>query len=130
MSGPIISNPPKSPLTWFREGMALGGIATSPAGSGDRLYPPRLAVGSDFGPIDAATLARAGVVYSVTRIEARTGVFTLALVDLDGGGRLLARLRTDVEHGSSIGQRVELVAERREGEPFLTFQPEAAGETA
>lgn len=130
MSGPRIANPPKSPLTLFREGMAQGGIATSPAGTGERLFPPRLAVGTNFGLIDAATLTRAGVVYSATRVEARAGAFTLALVDLDGGGRLLARLRTDSEPASLIGKRVELVTERREGEPFLTFRPEATGEAA
>jgi uncharacterized OB-fold protein len=128
MSGPIISNPPKSPLTWFREGMAHGGIATSPTNTGGRPFPPRLAYGTDFRPIDAAPLARTGIVYSMTRIEARSGAFTLALIDLDGGGRLLARLRTDAEPGSPIGKRAELVMERREGEPFLTFEPISAEE--
>lgn len=130
MSGPRIANPLKSPLTWFREGMAQGGIVTSPAGSGSHLFPPRLAAGTDFGPIDAASLARTGVVYSATRIEARAGAFTLALIDLDGGGRLLARLRTDADPGLLIGKRVELVTERHEGEPFLTFGPMSAERAA
>lgn len=121
MPDPEIEAPELSPLAWFQQGMARGGIAMHPD-NGVRPFPPRLKAGAAFAPIEAARLVRTGTLYSATRVAAKDHTYVLALVDLDGGGRLLARMRGEMEPAAMIGRRVELADDRTDAEPFLTFR--------
>lgn len=117
-----IETPAQSPLTVFTNALEAGAVPVNPAAGPHRAFPPRLPLPE--GPLPTATTGR---VYSATRIEARAGAYWLALIDLDGGGRLLARLRgTDIPE-TVIGHPVRLVNERLEGEPRLTFMLATAG---
>ena len=122
MPDSCLINPKKSPFTLFQEGQTEGVIALRPEAAGHFAFPPRLSAERELPTLEAARKVRSGVVYSATRIEARAGAYTLALVDLTGGGRLLARIRSE-EAASLIGKTVTLAAERSETEPFLTFVP-------
>lgn len=121
MPDTMIETPDLSPLAWFQQGMARGGIAMHPD-NGIRPFPPRLKAGAAFGAIEAARLVRTGTLYSATRVSTKDHTYILGLVDLDGGGRLLARMRGEVEPAAMLGQCVELVDDRAADEPFLTFR--------
>lgn len=118
----------KSPLTLFRETLAQGGLPTTATGPRARAFPPRLAADGGLGSIGLPV--RSGTVFGATRIETRTGVHVLALIDLDGGGRLLARLRTDDGATPPIGRAVTLEAEPTVDEPPLTFELRSEGDVA
>jgi len=122
MTGSILIKPQKSPFTLFQEGQTEGVIALRPEAAGRLAFPPRLSAASELPTLEAARKVTSGLVYSATRIEARAGAYTLALINLTGGGRLLARIRSE-ESASLIGKAVTLAAERSETEPFLTFVP-------
>lgn len=127
MTDIAIETPETSPLTRFTEALARGDVAVSGAVPPARSFPPRLTLGAASAALGSA---RSGTVYSATRISTRAGTHVLALVDLDGGGRLLARIRDDGEAASLIGRAVALVATPREGEPRLTFETRDRGESA
>ncbi len=115
--GVPVTNPPRSPLAEFREEAAQGRIATA-AGKDGRSFPPRFAAAS--GQLDLGTETGQGVVYSATRVERRGDPYTLALVDLPGGGRVLGQLHAD-DPAMLIGRTVRLAGN---GQSFLTFTPE------
>lgn len=110
-------NPALSPLAQFESGLTDGGITISPQAPPARRFPPRLSAGAP--PVTA--LATTGTVYSATHVVTKAGAHTLALIDLEGGGRLLARLRGEDDAGAAIGARVALVKDHRDDEPLLTF---------
>lgn len=113
-AGIPVRNPARSPLAAFREAAGTGRIAV---GGGARPFPPRYADPS--GELDLGT-ATGGVVYSATRVARRGDPYTLALVDLPGGGRVLGLLLAD-EPAALVGRPVRLV---QDGQPFPTFAPE------
>lgn len=123
MSGITPLTPARSPLTQFETGLAQGGITIAPEAPPARRFPPRLGAGFDT----RHTLATTGTVHSATHVSTRAGSHMLALIDLTGGGRLLARLRGETDAGAAIGARVALATDRREDEPALTFTRMAEG---
>ncbi len=122
-----IVRPTTSPLTQFRAGLAAGGIPVASDTRAALAFPPRLAVDGSLEPLDPARLSRSGTVVSATRITDRAGTRVLALVDLDGGGRLLARIRDDGPAEALIATPVALVEAVTGDEPALTFAPIDAG---
>ena len=116
----MIEIPPSSPFVLFETAQARGGIA-APGGA----FPPRLSANHPLPGAEDVALARRGIIFSATRVDTRAGSHVLALIDLEGGGRLLARLRSTAKAEALIGQAARLVEVRAEGEPFLTFQPES-----
>lgn len=116
--------PALSPLAQFEAGLTQGGITVAPEAPPARRFPPRLSAGGAA----RQTLATTGTIYSATHVTTRTGSHTLALIDLDGGGRLLARLRGEVDAGAAIGARVAMVKDHRDDEPPLTFSRIAGDE--
>jgi hypothetical protein len=117
-----ILQPSISPLELFQQGLRAGGVATQSFRQGESVFPPRLLAGEAPWPDVPASLAKGGVVVTATRIATRSGSYSLALIDLDGGGRLLARLRLDGEPAEAIDRRASLVAAPDDGEPALTFR--------
>lgn len=122
-----IVRPTTSPLTRFRDGLAAGGIPVTAGTRAALAFPPRLAVDGSLEPIDATRLVRRGTIVSATRVTDRAGSRVLALVDLDGGGRLLARIRDDGAAEALIGVPVALVEAVTGDEPALTFAPITGG---
>jgi uncharacterized OB-fold protein len=117
-----ILQPSISPLELFWQGLRAGGVATQPSNEGDTLFPPRLLAGKAPRSHPAESLVRGGVVVTATRVATRSGTYVLALIDLDGGGRLLARLRLAGEPAEAIDRRVMFVAAPDDGEPALIFR--------
>ncbi len=120
-AGIPVRKPGRSPLEAFREAAAAGRIAVL-AGKDHRPFPPRFTDAS--GQLDVGTEGGQSVVYSATRIERRGDAYTLALVDLPGGGRVLGQVLGQGladDPAVLIGRAVRLV---ENGTPFLTFAPE------
>lgn len=117
----MIEIPNISPLAWYLEGVSRGGIALNPD-NGARPFPPRLRAGASLPPIETVKLAQAGTICSATRVTTKAGAIVLALLDIDDGGRLLVRVRGDIDPALMIGQRAELVRDTSDNEPFLTFR--------
>jgi uncharacterized OB-fold protein len=117
-----ILRPSISPLELFRRGLRAGGVATQSFRQGESVFPPRLLAGKAPWPDTHEGLARGGVVVTATRVATRSGSYVLALIDLDGGGRLLARLRLAGEPAEAIDRRASLVAALDDGEPAPTFR--------
>ena len=72
----------------------------------------------------------AGVVYSATTVHSRNAPpYTVALVDLDEGFRVMATLTglSPDADGSAIGARVEVKAGELEGRPALLAAPAGSG---
>lgn len=119
-----------SPLALFTEALAHGGVAITATGPRARAFPPHLALVGELDATHALGSARTGIVFSATEVSTRAGAHVLGLIDLDGGGRLLARIRSGDEAASLIGRAVALVATPNAGEPPLTFEPISEGEGA
>ena len=81
---------------------------------GRQSFPPRFTDAA--GQLETATAAE-GIVYSATRVERRADPYTLALVDLAGGGRVLTLVLAEDAVGL-VGCTVRRV---QAAQPFLTF---------
>jgi uncharacterized OB-fold protein len=119
----LVRVPVRSPRAVFEFAAKHGAIARRPSHSdAGWLFPPRSAGSSGALDEEPGGWTKTGQIVSATEVFAKTGNFILALVDLDGGGRLLCRLRALPGSTGLIGQPVRLVQDRVAGEPFLTFE--------
>jgi uncharacterized OB-fold protein len=123
-----VCDPSTSPHALFLEGVRLGGIVTQEVAAGARQFPPRLAARRKLPAIDTVPLVRSGTVFSATQVHTKGEPYILALVDLDGGGRLLVRMRERDEPERMLGCRVVLANPREANEPILTFTFAEAGD--
>ncbi|SFP71153.1 hypothetical protein SAMN05443579_11480 [Variovorax sp. PDC80] len=63
-----------------------------------------------------------GSVYSLTTVRDRAGDYNVALVDLEGGARMMSRVEDVAPDAVRIGQRVRARIVAGE-EPFVVFAP-------
>ena len=116
-----IAVPDEAPHALFLRLAARGEIALDERPTGGHGSPPRRRLPDGASPPPPA--ATTGRVVSITRVFGRATDHLLALIDLDPGGRLLARLTAAEPDEALIGRAVRLKSadERVETDPFLTF---------
>jgi uncharacterized OB-fold protein len=87
--------------------------------SKDYVFPPRV---GDFDWVEASGR---GVVYSVTTIPQRAPAdsYSVVLVDLDEGPRLMSRVEGAAPEAVRIGMRVAARIAQGEDGPLLVFDP-------
>ena len=123
----------RSPRAIFLDHLRSGRLAYQvSAADGAVVFPPRLiAPGTGATDLEWRFSAGAGAVYAITINSMRgEGPYNVALVDLDEGFRMLARIEEIASEAVTIGLRVELRVRPGEGEepPVAVFVPaEAAG---
>mgnify|MGYP002041539510 FL=1 len=67
-----------------------------------------------------------GSVYSLTTVRDRAGDYNVALVDLEGGARMMSRVEDTAPDAVRIGQHVRARIVAGE-EPFVVFAPAEGG---
>lgn len=102
------SAPAPSPRARFLDAAARGTLAFQRGGCGTVVFPPRLVAPLGVAePLSWAEAAGTGRVHSVTLVHPRgEAPFALALVDLDEGFRMMARIDTGTPEAVTIGTRV------------------------
>lgn len=70
--------------------------------------------------------AGTGTVYSTTTVRKADGDYSVCLVDLDEGPRLMSTIVGTPAVEVRIGQRVRAAVETRDGAPLLVFSVEGA----
>ena len=103
-----MSAPEPSPRARFLDAAARGVLAFQSGACGTAVFPPRMVAPVGVTePLDWAEAAGTGRVHSVTLVHPRgEAPFALALVDLDEGFRMMARIDTDAPEAVAIGARV------------------------
>jgi uncharacterized OB-fold protein len=66
-----------------------------------------------------------GTVYSLTTVRDRAGDYNVALVELEGGARMMSRVEDVAPDGARIGQQVRARIVPGD-EPFVVFTPGAS----
>lgn len=99
----------ESPASVYRAGLEAGVLRYQRCTAcGRAVFFPRLVCphcGADR--LDWADSAGRGEVYSITTTRSRSGDYTIALIDLDEGFRMMCTVRDDFEDEVRIGDRVE-----------------------
>jgi len=99
-----------SPRARFLDAAARGELAFQRGANGEAVFPPRLVAPAGVSePLEWARSDGLGAVHSVTLVHPRgEPVFALALVDLDEGFRMMARVDADDPATVAIGTRVRV----------------------
>ncbi|MBV8911651.1 MAG: OB-fold domain-containing protein [Acetobacteraceae bacterium] len=91
--------------------------------SGRYVFYPRVAVpGTGQRDLEWVPAGGGGTVYAITVNRTREGAYNIALIDLDEGPRMMARVE-GVET-LPIGTRVRARIVREDGAPLVVFHPE------
>jgi uncharacterized protein len=90
-------------------------------------FPPALVCRACGGPrLQWRASPGRGSVYSLTTVRDRAGDYNVALVDLEGGARMMSRVEDVAPDAVRIGQRVRARIVAGE-EPFVVFAPAEGG---
>lgn len=117
------------PEQQWREALAEGRLVFQRSrASGTVFFPPRITEpgtgDSDWEWVEAPSPA---TVYSVTVIPSRTGPATaVALVDFDGGGRMMGNVVGIDAESVAIGMRVNVLVDRTGDAPRVQFDASRA----
>ncbi|MBK0400260.1 OB-fold domain-containing protein [Limibaculum sp. M0105] len=98
--------------------------------NGAHVFYPRVAMpGTGEADLDWVEASGLGTVYATTCNRARPehgGDYNIALIDLDEGPRMMARVEGIAPDAVTIGMRVRATIGEIKGEPAVIFQPEGA----
>lgn len=124
MTASRIRNASQSPRAAFLQLAEAGQLGFQRGGTGeDAVFPPRLGPREEQPLPELLKAETKGTVFSYTEIERKGERTVLALIDLDEGCRLLARVDVPPCVSVRIGARVALKARASADMPFLTFAP-------
>jgi len=120
-----VSDETLSPRAYFERCCAAGDLAFQrDATTGKAVFPPRV-----VAPISGATLAwevsaGTGAVHATTTVHSRNGdPYNIALIDLDEGFRMMARVDGIAPQDVRIGLRVHLCMQRDGEDVVPVFVP-------
>lgn len=119
----------ESPHVCFRDGLARGVLLFQRCGAcGDAVFPPRLVCPHcGAGGLSSEQSVGTGTVYSTTTVTQRDAdAYSVCLIDLDDGFRMMSTVVGIPADEVRIGQRVVFAAEAGET-PRATFHPAAHG---
>jgi uncharacterized protein len=119
---------PLSPRAYFEQRCAAGELVFQrDLESGRAVFPPRMVVpGSGSGRLAWEVSKGLGTVYATTTAHSRdAGSYNIALIDLDEGFRMLARVEDFAPERVRIGLRVRLRMSKSGDEAFPVFVPTA-----
>lgn len=112
--------------TW-RDALAEGRFLLQRAASSGTVYfPPRLAEpGTGEADLEWIEAPELGTVYSVTVIYPKppAAPYNVAIIDMDGGGRLMSRVDGIDPESVTIGLRVTPHIIEQDSAPLLVFHP-------
>jgi len=117
---------PRSPAAIFAAHCREGRLAYPAAPDGTPVWPPALAVPWTGEPVRWLLSAGRGTVYATTALHARDeGPRNIALIDLDEGYRMMARVEGVPADAVAIGTRVAVRFEPPDagGERLPVFVP-------
>jgi len=120
-----VSDETLSPRAYFERSCAAGNLVFQrDAATGRAVFPPRV-----VAPVSGATLAwevsaGSGTVHATTTVHSRSGdAYNIALIDLDEGFRMMARVDEIAPHDVRIGLRVRLRMQGDGDDVFPAFVP-------
>ena len=119
-----------SPYGVYLDHLKRGELAYQVGPDGKAVFFPRLLQPGTGAPLDWKVSSGLGTVYTVTVIAPRDGTpYTVAMIDMDEGYRLMSTVLAPDAYAVTIGQRVKAGVEEREGaDPRPVFHPvEGAG---
>jgi uncharacterized OB-fold protein len=122
------SEEPLSPRAYFERSCAAGELVFQrDLDTGRAVFPPRLvAPGSGSDRLAWEVSKGLGAVYATTTVHSRDGgPYNLALIDLDEGFRMMARVEELAPEQVGIGLRVRLRMARSDEAVFPVFVPAA-----
>ena len=116
-----------SPLARYLSHLANGELAYHVDEDGKALFYPRLSAPAGYrGELRWAVSAGLGTVYAVTAIAPKgEAAYSVVLVDMDEGFRLMSRVESIPADQVRIGQRVRLRVQPAAGDddPYPVFDP-------
>ena len=105
-----------SPYGAYLDHLKRGELAYQVGPDGKAVFFPRLVQPGAGAPLTWKVSAGVGVVYTVTVIAPRDGApYTVAMIDMDEGWRLMSTVLATDPYAVKIGQRVRASIEAREG---------------